>query len=280
MTTPKGAIMKRATQQMADAVADALISDALDSLFEVDADLPADVNERTIAAQLARHLEHALRARLAGNGWSVDCDYNRLGLDKKRLPSMAEMLTTVARRLSWSPEVLVGTSTGLVVPDVIVHRRRSGVRDGNVIACEVKRIGADKTDLAFDLVKLAGYRQDLGYEHAFLIMLGDVRDGCVVHRASTDAAEITRYVEQLEEAARVRRWTRGHERAAHRQRSLLVEKGPDPRQSVAESLSALNAMDAMGMWPTPRDPISERAVQQVRRRWAQVQRRAKQAWTR
>lgn len=61
-----------------------------------------------------------------------------------------------------------------------------------------------------------------------------------------------------------------------------IEIGYDNRGGMIDgvAISALNAMDAMGMWPTPRDPISERAVQQVRRRWAQVQRRAKQTWTR
>lgn len=39
------------------------------------------------------------------------------------------------------------------------------------------------------------------------------------------------------------------------------------RLAVAESLSALNALDAMGMWPAPRDAISEQGIQQLRRRW-------------
>jgi hypothetical protein len=65
--------------------------------------------------------------------------------------------------------------------------------------------------------------------------------------------------------------------AAQRQRSLLAEQGPQPEQAIAESLSALNAMDTMGMWPAPRDPVAELGIQQVRHRWARVQRRAKQA---
>jgi hypothetical protein len=48
------------------------------------------------------------------------------------------------------------------------------------------------------------------------------------------------------------------------------------RQAVAESLSALSALAKMGLWPGARDEISERGVEQVRRRWAKVQKRAKQ----
>jgi hypothetical protein len=78
------------------------------------------------------------------------------------------------------------------------------------------------------------------------------------------------------EAALVKRWRLGHAIAAERQRRLLAEEGPRPAQAVAESISALNALEAMGLWPGPRDEIAERGVEQVRRRWAKVQKRAKQ----
>jgi hypothetical protein len=82
--------------------------------------------------------------------------------------------------------------------------------------------------------------------------------------------------QQQDEAALVRRWRLGHTIAAERQRRLLAEEGPRPAQAVADSLSALNALEAMGLWPGPRDEIAERGVEQVRRRWAKVQKRAKQ----
>jgi hypothetical protein len=85
---------------------------------------------------------------------------------------------------------------------------------------------------------------------------------------------------KAEEAARVRRWKRGQEQAAHRQRSLQASEGARPAQAVAESLSALNALETMGLWPGPRDPVSEQGVERVRRRWALVERRAKQARSR
>ena len=85
---------------------------------------------------------------------------------------------------------------------------------------------------------------------------------------------------QRSERTAVRRWKRGQELAAERRRELLASEGPRPAQAVAESLSAANALEAMALWPAPRDPVSEAAVQQVRRRWARIQQRAKQARTR
>jgi len=82
--------------------------------------------------------------------------------------------------------------------------------------------------------------------------------------------------QQHDQAALVKRWRLGHAVAAERQRRLLAEEGPRPDQAVAESLAALNAMEAMGLWPGPRDEIAERGVERVRRRWAKVQKRAKQ----
>jgi hypothetical protein len=78
----------------------------------------------------------------------------------------------------------------------------------------------------------------------------------------------------------VRRWRTGQEAAAKRQRELRVTEQVGSAQAIAESLAALNALDAMALWPGPRDPVSERAIQGVRRRWARVQRRARRARSR
>ena len=63
--------------------------------------------------------------------------------------------------------------------------------------------------------------------------------------------------------------------AAERSRELVAREGPLPAQAVAEALSAVTALETMGIWPGPRDPVSEAAVLQVRRRWARIQQRAK-----
>lgn len=73
------------------------------------------------------------------------------------------------------------------------------------------------------------------------------------------------------------RMRRGQRAAAERQRELLRVEGPRPRQAVAEALAAAAALAAEGKWPGPRDPVSERAIEEVRRRWVRIERRARQA---
>ena len=75
-------------------------------------------------------------------------------------------------------------------------------------------------------------------------------------------------------------WRAGQRAAERRQRELMREEGARPERAVAESLAALNALDEMGLWPGPRDPASEEAIERVRRRWARIQRRARAARTR
>lgn len=76
------------------------------------------------------------------------------------------------------------------------------------------------------------------------------------------------------------RMRRGHAAAAARQQELLRAEGPRPDQAVAEALSATTALAAIGRWPAPRDPVSEAAVLEVRRRWARIERHARQAASR
>lgn len=73
----------------------------------------------------------------------------------------------------------------------------------------------------------------------------------------------------------VQRWLAGQRAAGQVQRSLQAAEGPRPARAVAQALSALAALEAMGRWPGPRDPVSERAVAEVRRRWARIQRHAR-----
>jgi hypothetical protein len=75
----------------------------------------------------------------------------------------------------------------------------------------------------------------------------------------------------------IRRMRRGHAAAALRQRRLERDEGPRPEQAVAEALAAASALAEMGLFPGPRDPDSERSVDEVRRRWAQIERRAREA---
>jgi len=70
---------------------------------------------------------------------------------------------------------------------------------------------------------------------------------------------------------------RGQQAAAARQRQLMRDEGPRPEQAIAEALAAVSALAGQGKWPGPRDPASERAVEEVRHRWARIEHRAKQA---
>ena len=86
---------------------------------------------------------------------------------------------------------------------------------------------------------------------------------------------LAREMATLDEGERVRRWRQGMQAAEQRQRAVRAAEGPRPAQAVAESLSVLNALEAMGRWPGARDPVGEERVQGVRERWARIQRRAR-----
>jgi hypothetical protein len=73
----------------------------------------------------------------------------------------------------------------------------------------------------------------------------------------------------------IRRWLAGQRATQRLQHALRVAEGPQPARAVAHSLSALSALETMGRWPGPRDPVSERAVDEVRRRWARIQHHAR-----
>jgi hypothetical protein len=80
-----------------------------------------------------------------------------------------------------------------------------------------------------------------------------------------------------DERQRVKQWLAGQRAAAEVQLELLAQEGPRVERAVAQSIAALEALRAMGRWPGPRDPESERAVKEVRARWARVQRHARKA---
>ncbi|HEY2407554.1 MAG TPA: hypothetical protein VGI10_16210 [Polyangiaceae bacterium] len=79
----------------------------------------------------------------------------------------------------------------------------------------------------------------------------------------------------MSERAHVRRWLRGMRASANLQRALSASEGPKPARAVAHSLSALGALEEMGRWPAPRDAVSERAIEEVRRRWIRIEERAR-----
>jgi hypothetical protein len=79
--------------------------------------LEKDLGERTLTHRLAVHLESQF------GGWDVDCDYNRLGERRLRLP----------RGSIVSTDDDIGKS---VYPDIVVHRRTV---PENLLAVEVRK---------------------------------------------------------------------------------------------------------------------------------------------
>jgi hypothetical protein len=85
------------------------------------------------------------------------------------------------------------------------------------------------------------------------------------------------YSDGVSEKDAVLRMIRGFRAAGVRQRALLRAEGPRPAQAIAEAIAAAAALAAQGKWPGPRDPVSERAVDKVRQRWARIGHHAKKA---
>lgn len=75
----------------------------------------------------------------------------------------------------------------------------------------------------------------------------------------------------------IKRMIRGHAAAEELQRRLRAAEGPNPERAMADALALLDLVESRGAWPGPRDTLAEREVQEVRRRWAKIQKRARTA---
>lgn len=127
------------------------VSAALKRLFDRDADLLLnDVNERSITHRLAMYLEDEFP------DWHVDCEYNRNHDGVKRLKGLRKETVTIDN-----------TNGVSVFPDIIIHRRMT---DKNHLVIEVKKSTNSETP-DFDLEKLRGFKEELGYTHALFILL-------------------------------------------------------------------------------------------------------------
>jgi hypothetical protein len=114
-----------------------------------------DVNERSIVHRFAMYLQSEL-AHL-----DVDCEYNRDGVDPKRI-----------EYLGLHPDY-EDTEAKTVFPDVIAHRRGS---DENYLVIELKKT-TNRVDRRVDFAKLRGYKAHLEYRFAlFIEFAADVDD--------------------------------------------------------------------------------------------------------
>lgn len=152
----------------------AVVARALERLRHEDDDLPDDVNERSWSHRLAMHMEQEVRRldpRLLASGvargdLSVDCEYNRRGEEPKRLHDLALCVKGEGGEI----DPVADMDARTVYPDIIVHRR--GTLGPNLIAIEVKRANAPRGAIDWDMEKLAVYKSELGYLHAFLVVFG------------------------------------------------------------------------------------------------------------
>ncbi len=118
--------------------------------------LRADANERSITHWLAIYLLQEFPE------FNVDCEYNRKGLDVKRLPSFGIDPRTIQE---------LGIN---LYPDIIVHHRGT---ENNLLAIEAKPSSKnapcnkpEERKCACDRCKLRAYKADLGYLHAFYVV--------------------------------------------------------------------------------------------------------------
>ena len=124
---------------------------ALSELLVNDHDLLGiDANERSITFRFAMYLQRHFP------DWTVDCEYNRDGIEPKRLG-----------HLELYPDS-EDDEAKTVFPDVIVHRR--GTKENHLVL-EFKK-STSRVNRQIDLRKLQGYKRQLGYEHALFVEVG------------------------------------------------------------------------------------------------------------
>src|SRR6266481_3162936 len=105
-----------------------------------------EANERTLTHKLAEYLQQEFPP------WNVDCEYNRLGGDRKEI-DLPEKYSTI------DDEDLYATT---VYPDIIIHKREQPY-ENNLLVIEAKKQGNPRKDQEWDIVKLHHYKKTLRY---------------------------------------------------------------------------------------------------------------------
>ncbi|GHC39031.1 hypothetical protein [Aidingimonas halophila] len=129
-----------------------MVIEAFRKLMKIDSYLlEVDANERSISHRLGLHLQSFFP------DWDVDCEYNRDGVEPKRIGY-----------LDLHPDGAEDTEARTVFPDIIVHKRDSQT---NYLVIEIKK-SSSIVDRAIDYQKLRGYKRDLGYQYALFFEVG------------------------------------------------------------------------------------------------------------
>ncbi|SRR5258706_15458447 len=111
--------------------------------------LEVDANERSVVHRLALHLQAGFP------NLHVDCEYNRDGIDPKRI-----------QHFYLDPDS-EDTEAKTIFPDIIVHRRNT---EDNYLVIEIKKT-TNRVSRDVDRGKLRGYKGDLGYRFALFVEL-------------------------------------------------------------------------------------------------------------
>ena len=132
------------------------ILNAIVNLYRYDKELlEVNANERSITHKLAEHLQREFPQ------WNVDCEYNRLGRDVKKL------------NLNFGSIQPDDLEAKTVFPDIIVHHR--GTQE-NLLVIEVKKANG-KTNTN-DREKLLAFVQDENFHYQFGLFLRLGPTGC------------------------------------------------------------------------------------------------------
>lgn len=130
-----------------------VMADAIQTFLERDGILlTSNANERTISAQLACYLKPVFP------DWDVDVEYNRQGLDPKKIG--------------------IGEAAELVYPDIIVHRRQS---EANLLVVEMKKGDSSEPD-ENDMKKLRAYVAKFKYQCALFLRLSTTKSNVSAFR--------------------------------------------------------------------------------------------------
>jgi len=121
-----------------------------------------DHNERSITFRLGLYLQKEFRA------FSVDCEYNRIGTDKKFLDELQHRLHPCCQNYRLGRKT---PKNFRIFPDVIVHTR--GRAGPNLLAIELKKTNNRSGCHKCDIEKLKAYlvHPALKYGHAAFVEL-------------------------------------------------------------------------------------------------------------
>ena len=108
--------------------------------------LDVNVNERSVCHKFAEYLQIEF-----GPSWNVDCEFNRNGLDIKKMEFLSNLIGTSSAN---------DTEAKTIYPDIIVHKR--GDEKMNLLVIEAKKKNGDEKN---DVEKLKMFTQDEEFKY-------------------------------------------------------------------------------------------------------------------